>query len=84
MNSLVLYEVSTDVHRYIAELRTNISSGYDDVRVASVKAVASILSPVLAYLINFALVVGTFPTKLKVAKVTPIHKGGNTSALTNY
>lgn len=85
MNSLVLHEVlPEEVYRYIKELKTNVASGYDDVRVAPVKAVASILSPVLAYLVNYSFLIGIFPTKLKVAKVTPIHKGGNTTELTNY
>lgn len=48
-NSLVVNEVSPEeVRRYIAELRNNISSDCDDVKVALVKAVASILSPILA------------------------------------
>lgn len=49
LNSFVLHEVlPEEVYRYTKELRTNVSSRYDDVKVAPVKTVASILSPLLA------------------------------------
>ena len=52
--------------------------------VIALKRVASIVAPVLASLINKSLACGTFPDYLKVARVVPIHKGGDKEAIGNY
>ena len=52
--------------------------------VIALKRVASIVAPVLTSLINKSLTCGTFPDYLKVARVVPIHKGGDKEAIGNY
>jgi len=38
----------------------------------------------LTYLINLSLSTGLVPTEWKVAKITPIHKGGSTDDNNNF
>ena len=38
----------------------------------------------LTYIINLSLMEGVFPSELKVAKVIPVFKGGDSSILSNY
>lgn len=42
-----------------------------------------ILNP-LCEIINTVFLTGVFPSKLKIAKVTPIYKGGDQNSPTNY
>ena len=62
----------------------NKSCGVFCVPIKVVKAMADILSPVLARLINRSFMMGHFPQCLKVARITPIYKGGAHSDLGNY
>ena len=43
-----------------------------------------ILANILSYIINVSLVTGTFPDKLKIAKIVPIYKSGCKSSVCNY
>lgn len=42
------------------------------------------ISQPLSSIINCSFTEGTFPNDLKAALVTPLHKGGDRSCLTNY
>ena len=46
--------------------------------------VSDILSPPLAYLINYSFSTGSVPDELKKACVTPTFKAGDTSETNNY
>ena len=48
------------------------------------KKSVSVLAPVIAKMINISFQTGIFPDKLKIAKVTPIYKGGKEDNITNY
>ena len=58
--------------------------GHDDIHVKIIKQTATIIAPVISKLINNSFLTGTFPNKLKTAKIIPIHKGGKVDDLTNY
>src|SRR2546425_2254388 len=68
----------------IASLKNTASCGYDQISVASVKAVSSIISPILATLINHSIDKGIFSDALKVAKILPIYKSGDKTLISNY
>ena len=62
----------------------NSSAGYDELPTFVVKlCVKSFIQP-LTFLINFLLKSGVFPSELKLAKVVPIFKVGDSSDLTIY
>ena len=48
------------------------------------KLSANVIAPTLTDLINISISNGTFPTCLKMAKIFPIHKGGDKSDPSNY
>ena len=62
----------------------NSSVGHDEFPTFVRKqCVDSFIDP-LAFLINFLLRTGVFPSELKLARVVPIFKAVDSSALTNY
>ena len=67
-----------------ASLKTNKSSGYDDISADVVKRVSDEIFVILKHIFNISLAKGVFPDKLKLARVTPIFKKGNNTLITNY
>ena len=48
------------------------------------KLIMHSLSPILKYLLNICMHCGIFPNQLKVAKVLPLYKSGDTNDVSNY
>ena len=67
-----------------ASLKSNKSSGYDDISANVVKRVSDEIFVILKHIFNISLRNGVFPDKLKIAWVTPTFKKGNNILLTNY
>ena len=85
LNSLYLepsdvYEV-TDI---ISSSNPHKSMGVDDIPTKLIKAAKHVLSPYLSKLINYCLKNGRYFDELKIARVTPLHKGSSKSDLQNY
>ena len=82
--SMVLTDVtSTEVRNVIASLK-NSSSGNDEFPPFVGKSCVDAFIEPLTHLINLSLRSGVFPSELKLAKVVPIFKAGDTSAINNY
>ena len=62
--------------KLIKTLSSKRSSGFDRISPRLVKACATNLSPPLTLIINKCFQSGDFPQRLKLAKLTPIHKKG--------
>ena len=58
--------------------------GADEVLLKVVKATKTIVIPILTHLINLSLEEGTFPERLKLARVLPLHKGKSKNEPSNY
>ena len=67
-----------------ASIKTNKSSGYDDISADGVKRVSDEIFVILKHIFNISLAKGVFPDKVKIARVTPIFKKGNNALVTNY
>ena len=67
-----------------ASLKTNKSSGYDDISPDVVKRVFHKIFVILKHIFNISLVKGAFPDKLKIARVRPIFKKGNNTLVTTF
>lgn len=65
-------------------LKDTCSPGYDEISVSPIKAAICDISAPLTYICNRMLETGIFPGKMKVARVTVIHKGGSKNDLNNY
>ena len=80
-------------HKYvfINELRDPFFSlklskcpGYDEISFNVVKKCFSELCEPLKHVFNISIETGVFPNKLKIARVSPVYKAGDSSGLTNY
>ena len=86
INSAFNFEFVTEVHirKIIQILKPKPSFGYDGVSNNLVKYLEPLLSKPLALIVNQSLRSGIFPDKLKLARIIPLHKKGNTHLLENY
>ena len=63
--------------------KKNSSSGHDEFPPFVGKSCVDAYIEPLTHLINLSLRSGVFPSELKLAKVVPIFKAGDTSAINN-
>ena len=73
-----------ELENAFVSLKTNKSSGYDEISADVVKRVSDEIFVILKHIFNISLAKGVFPDKLKIARVTPIFKKENNIILTNY
>ena len=72
------------INKIIYNLPPKSSSGCDGISTKLLKVIAPVIIKPLTLLINQVLNTGTFPDKLKIAKVIPIFKKGDPSLFENY
>ena len=65
-------------------LKTNKSTGYDDIGYNLIKKGFDSLCEPLKYLFNLSVAKGVFPDELKIAGVTPIYKSEDSSDVSSY
>ena len=82
-NSIVNFDVSCDEVKNIIHSLKNSSAGHEFPTFVGKLCVDSDIEP-LTFLINSSLETSVFPSELKLARVVPIFKAGDSSALTNY
>ena len=73
----------TDIHTSIGKLK-NRASNFENIRVDAIKHCVDSLAPLLQILINKSLHEGSYPSCLKVCRVTPIFKDGDRDEPANY
>ena len=77
-NSLYLYPADeNEVLRIISNIKTN-SVGWDNIHIKV------ILNRIFVHLINKSLSSGVFPDEMKVARVIPLFKGGDSQLINNF
>ena len=72
------------VHRLLDKLKTGKASGMDLMSNKFLKIAKNILAKSFCEIINASIESKIFPQDFKIAKVTPIFKGGLTDDLSNY
>ena len=72
------------INKIIYNLPPKSSSGCDGISTKLLKVIAPVIIKPLTLLTNQVLNTGTFPDKLKIAKVIPIFKKGDPSLFENY
>ena len=65
-------------------LLPNKSPGLDEINVNVVKSVYDVIEPLLFHIFSLSLDTGIFPDALKIAKVTPVFKSGDSCEVGNY
>ena len=68
----------------IKNLKNKSSYGHDCLSNILIKRVQNVLIEPLTFLINQSLSTGIFPNELKISRVKPLYKSGNSSLLSNY
>ena len=74
---------NTETLRIIKNIKTSLSKGHDDILSELSKLIADDISKCITLITNQSLHSGIFPDKLKIVKVTPIHKKGDSKLITN-
>jgi hypothetical protein len=65
-------------------LKPKRSFGIDNISSLLLQSVIDLIAAPLAYIFNMSFQLGAYPEQLKIAKVTPVFKGGDSSKLSNY
>lgn len=72
------------VKNFFQTANSNKATGIDNISMKVWKMASEVVSTPLTKVLNNALISGKFPSKLKHAKITLIHKGGDASDKQNY
>ena len=84
-NSFFLRPIEpNEIIKTVKKFQNNKSPGYDEIDSSVLKQSVHLLAIPLCSIFNLSFEQGVFPSSLKVAKVIPIHKKGNTSISSNY
>ena len=75
---------AAEISNLILQLDESRATDVYGIPVKLIKSVQYTISEPLSMIFNQCFVSGTFPKKLKLACVTPIHKANSKLALTNY
>lgn len=73
-----------EVFKIIMNLPNKFSAGLDEIPIVVLKYTAQFISEPIALIINECFMEGTFPEKLKEAKLIPVYKKGSRHTPDNY
>ena len=73
-----------EVANIVKGLKNSKACGHDELSTEIIKHLAPVLLLPLAVTINAMFAEGKFPSFLKISKVIPVHKKGDTDCLSNY
>ena len=68
----------------IGKIARNKASEHDGISIRVLKIIAPAFASPLCKLLNLSLSTNSFPDRWKLAKVTPLHKGGAQNDINNY
>ena len=68
----------------IWKICTKKAMGYDGIPPKIIKWAATLFAPILKVIFNKCIELGYYPSAMKIAKVSPIHKDGDKNDLNNY
>ena len=83
--SFALFPITeSEVINSIIKLKPNKSPGYDEITSELLKLSIPYTSLILQHIFNSSFENGNFPSRMKIAKVIPIHKKGSHADVNNY
>ncbi len=84
-NSFHLTELTlTELSNIVSSLANKSSSGFDGLSTKNLKLIFPYIASALLKIINKSFISGVFPDILKIARVIPLHKGGDIGNLINF
>ena len=84
VNSIFIPDITTIEAINVILLLKNSCAGWDDIPAYVMKRCINVCIEPLTYIIDKSIKEGVFPSELKLAKVVPIFKLGDSSKITNY
>ena len=84
VNSIFLRSVNENEVVTILKDMKSSSPGWDDISPRIVKQTYKCFLEPLVHISNISILHGVFPNELKIAKVIPLYKGGESKLLVNY
>ena len=81
------FMLPTDHHEIISvtsKLKSSTSQCFDSISMLTIKSTIQEVATPLAHIVNNSFLSGIVPDDMKIAKIVPIHKSGNTKILNNY
>lgn len=83
-NSIYLQKIEkSEIEKIIKSLK-NASAGFDDILAKIVKSTYHLFIDPLTHVLNLSVENGFFPDEMKLAKIIPLHKSGDTMNICNY
>ena len=73
-----------EIAKAVKKFDGKYTSGFDDVMECIVKKCVQFIKKPLTDICNASFASGTFPDRLKIAIIKPLHKKGNTEEVQNY
>ena len=68
----------------VKNLHSGAVAGLDGICISIVQDCVDVVCEPLTKMINLSLLSGIVPTKMKIARVIPVHKSGDCNQFTNY
>ena len=85
ITSMFIHSVAfTELLSTLKSLPSKCASGYDKIPLKVIKNVIYVIADPLLKVINESYSKGIFPDALKIAKIIPLFKGGNSKDPVNY
>jgi hypothetical protein len=85
MDSCAMHLTSTgEIIDIVNQMKNSESYGVDEVTITVIKSVIRYIAEPLSLIFNQCLCEGTFPEKVKTAKVCPAYESGSKNEFTNY
>ena len=82
-STFFLHPVNEEVTSILKNMK-NSSTGWDSISPCIVKQTYNYFLVPLVHVCNMSLLHGIFPNELKIARVIPLYKGGDSKYLVNY
>ena len=76
--------IKSRLNTIVSKLPNKSSSGHDNISNILLKEIINPLAPVLVEVFNKSMMLGEFPTIMKLAEVVPLYKGKEHYLETNY
>ena len=73
-----------DVMKVVNNLKKKVSKDCNDIDMTIIKTIIDEIVTPFTYICNQSFLSGTFPNKMKLAKVIPLYKTGKQNVFTNY
>lgn len=73
-----------EILEIVNKCKNKKSTDYNDIDMTIVRKVIEEISKPLTYICNLSFQTGSFPNKMKIAKVIPLYKNGSKHHFTNY